>query len=97
MKTWTKLVVAGLPGFLFYTTSDCDNLAFVPMECINTSTGELDADVFLVGLWPWSNCFANPVSFYSHVWPDLDRPAPPNAPGIDEFVARLAIRINGTR
>jgi len=97
MKQWTKLVVAGIPGFLFYATGDPENLAFVPLGCSDEQTGKLDEDGFLLGLWPWANCFANPTSIYSHVMPDFCRPAPPNAPGLDDFLDRLAMRIRGTR
>jgi hypothetical protein len=96
MKQWTKLVVAGIHGFPFYAMGDTENLVFVPMSCIDIKSGKLDEDGFLLGLWPWANCFANPVSFYSHVMPDFCRPAPPNAPGLDEFLGRLAMRIRGT-
>ena len=97
MKKWTKLVVAGLSGYLFYATGDTENLVFVPLACIDEETGTLDEDGFLVELWPWANCFANPVSRYSHLMPDLYRPAPPEAPGLAAFSDRLAMRIRGTR
>jgi len=83
MKQCTKLAVADIHGFLFYATGD-------------TGTGNLDEDGFLLGLWPWANCFANPTSFYSHVMPDFRRPAPPNSRGLDDFLGRLAMRIRGT-
>jgi len=96
MKQCTKLAVADIHGFLFYATGDTESLVFVPMSCLDIGTGNLDEDGFLLGLWPWANCFANPTSFYSHVMPDFRRPAPPNSRGLDDFLGRLAMRIRGT-
>jgi hypothetical protein len=95
-QQWTKLVVAGIPGFLFFATGDSENLVFVPLSCLDIKTGNLDEDGFLLGLWPWANCFSNQASFYSHLWPDFRRPAPPNSRGLDDFLGRLVMRIRGT-
>jgi hypothetical protein len=87
-------MVAGRPGYLFYAVGDCKNLAFVPLQCIDAA-GRLDRDEFLLGRWPWSNNFSNKISFWSHTWPDMERPAPQNADGLREFLERLAERIRG--
>jgi len=94
MCRWTKIMVAGRPGYLFYAVGDCKNLAFVPLQCIDAA-GRLDRDEFLLGRWPWSNNFSNKISFWSHTWPDMERPAPQNADGLREFLERLAERIRG--
>ena len=95
MKDFTSINIGGQNGYLFYAVGTLPFLAFVP-EALVSKDGVLDRNAYLAERWAYANNYANPKAAGSHIWPDMDRPAPLTAEGIDDFRERLAARIQGT-
>ena len=91
---FTTIKISDLQGYLFFGRGANVLLAFVP-ETLVSAEGELATDKFLADRWPYANNYANPEAAGSHVWPDMERPAPLSTPGLDVFVERLTDRLAG--
>ena len=94
MKPQTPIEIAGLEGWLYLGIGTLPTLAFVPARLVSDS-GSLDRNSYFTGDWAYANNYANPEASGSHVWPDMERPAPKNATGLEVFTLRLTARLQG--
>jgi hypothetical protein len=96
MKNRTRISVAGIEGFLFFGVGEIPYFVFVPACCL-AADGSLDRNAYLANRWPYANNYANPAAAGSHIWPDMERPAPVGDKDYEVFLARLTDRILGVR